>query len=165
MSKRLTGFTLIEALISITLSILVSTVGLLVYRDYYQHRIVRLVANNWAKEVKLLIKKSESASILNEVNGCQGEFEGVRIQTVSGDYHYSLEVRCSGHNSEVQEYQLNELESRHNVVFGHSVELKLLPLSRGLESGVQVPFCFKETTKCYYQVKVDKNGNVKVEEL
>ncbi len=163
--NNFSGFTLIEALITIALSLLLSTVGLIVYKNYYEHRVVKLVASNWAKEVRLLIKKNESASILKEVSGCQGAFQGSQIQTTAASPEYTLEVKCSTQNADVVTYRLDDLVSRQEVVFQNGVKLEILPLSHGLKQAVNVGFCFKTLDKCYYQVKVDKNGNLEVESI
>ncbi len=165
MRNKCPGFTLIEALVTVTLSLLLSTMGLVVYKNYYEHRVVKLVAGDWAKEVSLLIKKNESASILREVTGCQGEFQGSQIRTSAAGSEYTLEVKCSDHNADVVTYRLDNLVNHQEVIFKDGVVLDILPLSRGLKQAVNVGFCFKTSDKCYYQVKVDKNGNLEVEPI
>ncbi len=164
-SSQQPGFTLIEALITLTLSLLLTGVGLVTYKSYYNHKIVKLVAKSWAKQVQLFIKKNESASILNDVSGCQGSFNGSLVKVTAISSNYSLQVKCSQTNSDWLSYSLDDFGNPKKVIFKDDQNIDILPLSQGIKYQTTVTFCLENTASCYYKVTIDKNGNIQIESI
>jgi len=176
MNKRelkLTGFTLVEVMVVLTLVMLLTGVGLVVYKDYYRSKIVQVAAESWAKEVELLIKKTESGALVKELvdgsNGCQGVYQATVINTTASTNTYTIHLQCSQANSPTFSYQLDKFDPEKQVVFGSDRQITILPLSLGVKtsSNVSVDFCLVTggASQCYYQVIIDKTGRVDVDKI
>ncbi len=164
--RGLTGFTLIEVLVTITLSFLLTGLGLVMYKDYYNRKIVKVVADSWAKELELLIKETDSGSILESDigSGCQGSFLSTMVEVTANKSEYTVYLKCSVANSGITNYSLETNDPAKVVVFGSSKSLEILPLSKGVKAGVSFDICLQtdQGNKCYYQVQVKKSGVVSV---
>ncbi|NOY14769.1 MAG: hypothetical protein GXP43_00970 [bacterium] len=163
------GFTLVEVLVTITLSLLVTGLGTVMYRDYYNQKIVKVVADTWAREVELLIKKNDSGSVLSSDigSGCQGVFLATVISSVGGSGQYDVYTKCSQANSPGVSYSLETNDPNKVVVFGSSQVLEVMPLSRGVKESKTFDLCLQTSagSKCYYQVVVEKTGVVYVAKI
>jgi len=166
--KRLIGFTLVEVLITVTLSFLLTGLGLVVYKDYYNRKIVKVVADNWAKELELIIKETDSGSVIRSEDmgaGCQGTFLATVVEVTAGSKDYSIYLKCSQANSNLISRSLETNDPAKVVVFGNSRSLEILPLSKGVKDPVSFDICLQtdQGNQCYYQVRVKKSGVVNVE--
>ena len=160
------AFTLVEVLITITLSFLLTGFGLVMYRDYYNRKVVRVVADGWARELEVLIKETDSGSVLNsEIGaGCDGSLLGTVVDVTAGSSDYRVFVDCAINDSSGMVYSLETNDPGKVVVFGTSVRLVILPLSKGVKDVTVFDICLKQDTgvNCYYKVQVDKSGVVSV---
>ncbi len=160
------AFTLVEVLVTITLSFLLTGLGLVMYRDYYNRKVVKVVADGWARELEVLIKETDSGSVLNSDigNGCDGSLLGTIVDVTSGSSDYRVYLDCSITDSSGVSYSLETNDPGKVVVFGSNTRLVILPLSKGVKEVAVFDICLKQdaNVNCYYQVQVDKSGVVSV---
>ncbi len=167
------GFSLIEMLVVLAISFLITGISLVAYGDYYKRKVVRLSAENWAKRIELLIKKTQSGAVVKDFGAnCSGIFEALRVIVNANTSDYNLGMICSK-NTEAdrlslvnQTYKIDQLDVNKSVVFDADRSFDILPLSKGIKitDDIQVGFRLSVdgAKTCSYDVVINKQGDVDV---
>lgn len=148
------GFTLIEILIVITITVLLVGGGIAAFINFNERQAIL----NSAKEVQIFLRSAQTkAKVGQKPTGCN-QLEAYRVSgNVNGNTLQLLAV-CVGAEVAVSDYSLPD-----NLVFQSGVDLSFLVLQGGVSAAQTVSL---ESTRGYhYEFEVTQGGEITQGEL
>ena len=155
------GFTLIEIMVVLVISLLLTSMGMVAYGRINRSKQVEVAADNLVSVLRQVQTNSYSAKV--DTSGtCTGVFEGMSLQVTEGNNQYINQVRCS--SSGVTNVGLVKVVGRgvkFILVDGIS-RADYLPLGKGLSQAVSFRLVHvADATECR-QVDISQTGRINI---
>lgn len=149
------GFTLIELMVVIVISTLVTAGGISAYRGFQEKYQVKQAGAELQTNLKLVQKKASSGE---KSTDCLGSLQGFRVKRVDQS-SYSFQVECSISDGAVQTVALEE-----DIIFNTAdFELFFSVLETNVTGAPVTILLTTEEEKYIYGVTIEANGVIKGE--
>ncbi len=147
------GFTLIELMVVLTISALVTGGGISAYRGFQDKYQVKQAGAELQTNLKLVQKK---ASAGEKPLGCLGSLQGFRAWKVDGT-HYSFQAECSLSDAEEQTVSLAE----DIIITTEDFELFFSALDSAVNGAPETILISTAEAKYTYEITVEANGVIR----
>ena len=153
------GYTLIELMVVITISLIIMAMGIASFSQFNKRQKVKVAADDIVSRLRLAQKLATAGSY----SGCAGVFDGTQFSVTSGN-SYKIEIICGGTEFDYadEDYLLVE-----DVVFVYppdppggdptAISVRFTPLAIATES--LSDFCVKhEREDLYIKISISQAG-------